>query len=116
MHMSGRSVQPASRLIGIAITCGGALLIIGALAANQPWLDAHFLPDFFVPHTKIVTIETTVRIVVALIGLLALVSHAPIARFLASDPIRTCFVGLAILAAIAVSEIALRRIHVRAKE
>ena len=40
----------------------GSALVVGALAANQAWLDRHFLPSFFLPREWYVSIETAVRL------------------------------------------------------
>src|SRR5262245_40749679 len=34
-------------VMALAVAGTGLLLIVGALAANQDWLDRHFLPLFF---------------------------------------------------------------------
>jgi hypothetical protein len=117
MHMSRRPDNPpACRLTGIAIACAGAGLIVCAIAANQRWLDAHFLPDFFVPHATFVAVETVIRVAVAVIGLAVILLHRSLARFLTCDLIRTGFVIVAIGASLGVSEASLRRTHIRAKE
>ena len=48
---------------------GFALVARRSLAANQAWLDRHFLPSFFLPRHWYVWIETGVRVVLAMAGL-----------------------------------------------
>lgn len=61
-----------ARLIAVV----GVALIVGAMAANQSWLDRHFLPSFFVPRHWYVWIETTVRIAIGIAGVLLIVVRA----------------------------------------
>ena len=42
--------------------------LFGAFAANQRWLDQHFLPSWFLPRQWYVLIETLVRLVMAASG------------------------------------------------
>lgn len=130
MHMSGprrnalgflvlggsNHERPACRLTGIAVVCAGALLVICAFAANQHWLDTHFLPDFFVPRDTFVAVETVIRVTVAVIGLAVILLHRSLARFLTLDLIRTVFLIVAIGASLGVSEVSLRQTHLRARE
>jgi len=100
-----------------AIACIGAVLIICAIAANQRWLDRHFLSDFFIARATFVRVETNVRIAASVIGfLLVLPLRRPLARFLVRDAVRTLFVAFAIVSAFCAAELILRRSHVRAKE
>src|SRR5205814_2917865 len=45
----------------LMVAAAGLALVIGAGAANQRWLDRHFLPSFIVPRDVYVRIETIVR-------------------------------------------------------
>ena len=64
-----------------------AALVIGAIGANQRWLDRHFLPSFFVPRPWYVAIETTVRVLVAIAGVwLALIGRPRAGRIAARSP------------------------------
>ncbi|HSS12572.1 MAG TPA: hypothetical protein VLL04_01680 [Rhizomicrobium sp.] len=47
----------------------GILLVAGALAADQDWLDRHFLPLFFFPREKILLQERLVRTGCGVLGL-----------------------------------------------
>lgn len=112
-RMSTRS----ERLIEIAIAGAGALLIAAATAANQSWLDRHFLSDFFIPRATQVRVETNIRIVAAGIGILLIFAiRRPLARFLGRDRVRTLYLVIAIVAAFLAAEVILRKSELRAKE
>ncbi len=112
MHMSGRG-----RLAELGIACIGAALVACAIAANQQWLDRHFLPDFFIPRSTQVRVETNLRIATGISGaLLALTGRRPLARFLTRDPARTLLIAVAIVASLGAAEVVLRGSHLRAKE
>jgi hypothetical protein len=99
----------------IAITLIGGALVAGALAANQPWLDKHFLPSWFLPRRWYVWIETAVRLVMAAVGLaLAFCARPRVARFAARAPGIVVRVAIAGALAFAASELVLRRVHLRA--
>src|SRR5439155_11401398 len=71
----------------MAITCIGCALVAFALAANQEWLDRHFLPAFFVPRQKIIGVELCARIAIGVLGAaIALIARRPIARILTASP------------------------------
>jgi len=119
MHMPGLTTVVRSRAwrTEIAIASAGVVLIAAAIAANQAWLDRHFLPDFFIARETFVRTENSVRVVVALIGVaLALIVRRPLANFLTRDPLRTFGVVLAVIASFGTAELMLRRIHLRARE
>src|SRR5262245_31977398 len=52
----------------VVVAAFGIALLAGAVAANQRWLDRHFLPSFFLPHQWYVTIQTGVRALIATLG------------------------------------------------
>jgi lysophospholipase L1-like esterase len=85
------------------------------LAANQAWLDRHFLPLFFFPREKALAQETVIRTVCGLIGLvLALFVRPAISRAtrrMSTGEIMGAGVRmlLAIVLALAVSEMLLAR-------
>jgi len=104
-------------LAEIAVGCMGCALVAFAIAANQQWLDRHFLPGFFVTRAQYVRLETEVRAAAAIAGIaIALLLRRPIARSLAGNPSRSLSTLLAVLMAFGVSELMLRRIHLRAAE
>jgi ABC-type uncharacterized transport system permease subunit len=97
----------AARLVvEIAIASVGGALLACALAANQRWLDRHFLPSFFLPRHWYVLIETFVRLVMASLGVsLALFARPRAGRFAARTPARAVHAAIAALLALAASAI-----------
>jgi len=99
----------------IAVTALGAALLVCALAANQRWLDRHFLPSFFLPHRWYVVIESSVRFVMAAIGIwLALVVRPRLGRMVERAPARAIHCAIAAMLALGASELVLRRVQPRA--
>jgi hypothetical protein len=90
--------------------------MIAALAANQSWLDRHFLPSFFVPRHWYVLIETLVRSSIAIAGASLVLGRSRLAHLLIRRPTATLNVVLAAALAVAFSELALRWIHLRPTE
>ena len=86
----------------------GFTLVIAAAAANQPWLDRHFLPSFFLPRHWYVLIETLVRGAIAAAGASLVLGRSRVANLLTREPTMTLPVVLAAVLAIAGGEIALR--------
>lgn len=56
-------------MIALGVGGAGVLLALGACAANQAWLDRHFLPLFFFSREKALLQESLVRIACGLVGL-----------------------------------------------
>src|SRR6266536_4180408 len=104
-------------IIETSLALAGVALVVCAVLARQSWLDRHFLPSWFMPHRWYVTIESSVRAVLAATGLcLAFVVRARIARLITSHWDRIVLSALAALLALASSEMVLRRVHVHAAE
>ena len=125
MTQSGPSLREARRseslmarvIAEIAIASIGGALLACAVAANQRWLDAHFLPSFFLPRQCYVAIETLVRVAMAALGVaLALFARPRIGRFAARAPALTLQIAIAAGLALGASELALRPAHLRATE
>jgi hypothetical protein len=95
--------------IEVAVAFAGVVLIGAAIAANQAWLDRHFLPSFFLPRQWYVLIETIVRVSLATIGLLLVFMRARIASVLASAAPYLVGAVLAAVLALGASELVLRR-------
>jgi hypothetical protein len=113
--------ESASRVarvvVEIVIASIGAALVIGAIAANQAWLDRHFLPSFLFPRDGYVLAETIVRIGMVALGLwLALATRRRAGRLAARSPEQTAMVVLAVIGAFGASEVALHRVHLRPTE
>jgi hypothetical protein len=109
------SRRVALRALQILVAGLGLALTAGALAANQDWLDRHFLPLFFFPREKVVFQETLIRAVCGVIGLM-LVLFAPSAldrltrRMTGGEMLASCLrIGLAVGLAFALSEFLLAR-------
>src|SRR5437660_6021197 len=96
----------------IAVAAIGGAFVVCAAAANQQWLDQHFLPSFLLPRHWFVRIETGVRLVLGAIGvLLALFARPRVGRVVSQAPARALAIAGAALLALAASEPALRRVH-----
>jgi hypothetical protein len=107
----------AARLtIEIAAAGLGIAFIAAAVAANQSWLDRHFLPSFFMPRHWYVRIESIVRGVIAGSGVWLAFRRSRVARWTAHAPGTALRVVIAAVLAIAASELALRWIHLRPTE
>ena len=85
-----RNSERLARVIAeIAVASIGGALLVCALAANQRWLDRHFLPSWFLPRQWYVLIESSVRVVMAVVGVsLAIFARPRIGRFVARAPAR----------------------------
>jgi hypothetical protein len=91
--------------------------VVGAILANQSWLDRHFVPSWFVPRRWYVAIESTIRLAVAGVGLLlALYLRRRISRFLLWSPWPVLSVALATVLALGAAQMVLGRVHLRAAE
>ena len=100
-----------------AIAAAGVLLIVCALAANQAWLDRHFLPSFVVPRFWYVRIETSVRLAAAALGVaLLLAARTVAARLTARSPLAALQVIAAVALALGASELVLRLVRLRPVE
>jgi hypothetical protein len=101
--------RTAERLVAAA----GLVLLIGALAATQPWLDRHFLPSFLMSRQSYVRIETSIRVAIAASGIALMLG----ARFVAARlTTRTLAIVVAIGLALAASEVVLRNVRLRPTE
>ena len=94
----------------------GAALIVAAIAADQSWLDRHFLPSFFLPREWYVAIESSVRIAIAATGAVLALARRRIASVLTDAPMTTLQVIAAVVLAIGAGEWAIHLIQVRPTE
>src|SRR5215831_16536881 len=108
-----RNRLETTSMVGIVIAMCGAALIVAAVAANQSWLDRHFLPSFFIPRHWYVLIETVVRGAIAAVGAAFVLGRSRLARLVVRAPTMTVWVVGAAVLAIASSEVALRWIHLQ---
>ncbi len=103
-------------MLEVAMAGVGVALVIAALAANQAWLDRHFLPSFFVPRHWYVLIESIVRAVVAAAGVLLVLGRARLARRMTRAPRTALQIVVAAALAIIASDFTLRWVHLRPTE
>src|SRR5256885_9334679 len=96
------------------VAVAGLLLIAGAIAATQPWLDRHFLPSFLMSRQGYVRIEASIRLALAALGVaIVLAARRAPARLTGPALPRTLRTVVAIAAALGASGVALRRVHLR---
>jgi hypothetical protein len=108
---------PVSRPIAeTAIAAAGVALVATTIAANQSWLDRHFLPSFFLPRHWYVLIESTVRGVVCGVGVLLVFGRSRLARLMARAWRTALRVAVAAVLAIVAGEVTLRRVQPRPTE
>ena len=102
------------RIVEVATAAVGGALIVGAVAANQRWLDGHFLPSFFLPRGWYVRIETAVRLGIAVAGaLLAVVARSRLAGLVSRAAQLVVRIAVAAALALIASELVLQRVHLR---
>jgi hypothetical protein len=111
-----RPRPPAETGVTLAAACLGVTLIAAAAAANQSFLDHHFLPSFFIPRDWYVLIETIVRACIGATGVSLLLGRSRVARLLTRAPGTTLRVIVAGVLALSASELALRLILPRSTE
>ena len=115
---SRRPTLLALRLVvEIVIASIGSALLICVVVANQSWLDRHFVPSFFLPRHTYVLLETSARVVMAIVGvLLVFVVRRRAGRFAAQAPRRTFEILIALALGLGASNLLLRFIHLRPVE
>ena len=102
-------------LVEAVVGALGAVLLLCAIMCRQGWLDAHFLPAFFLSRSGYVLLEDLGRVVVAALGVtLAIFARRRLANFLAYNPARAFAMAIAVVLAFVASELVLRQIHLRA--
>ena len=100
-----------------AIALIGAALLASAIAANQRWLDSHFLPTFFVTRQWYVFLEDIVRVAAGMLGVsLGLLARPRVGRFVARAPASALHVLIAAAMALGASEFVLRHVQLRPSE
>ncbi|HWK11044.1 MAG TPA: hypothetical protein VNR64_13385 [Vicinamibacterales bacterium] len=105
-----------TRAIEVLTAVLGVALVVVAVAANQAYLDRHFLPSFFIPRHWYVRIETLVRLFIGLAGAALALARSRVGRVLTTAPGTAARVMLAVVLAIVASEWALRSIGLRPTE
>src|SRR5215831_11755858 len=101
----------------VFLLASGIAIVITTVLANQAWLDRHFLPSFLMSRAWYVGIETTVRLTLAASGLLLVFAVRPLGAWLRRFvPRYGVPFAAAIVLALAASELALQRVHLRPTE
>jgi hypothetical protein len=101
----------------ILVASGGAAFLACAIIANQHFLDRHFVPSFFLPRHWYVVLETFGRLLMAALGAwLVTVGRFHAGRFASRAPSRALHVVIALVLALAASNLMLRRVHLRPSE
>jgi hypothetical protein len=96
----------------ITVATVGIAFFISGLAANQHFLDRHFVPSFLFPRHWYVALETSIRVGMVVFGaLLVLIARPRVGRFAARAPVRLLQFVVAAALAIGASELALRHVH-----
>ena len=104
-------------LSAVALAGLGIALIAGALAANQAWLDRHFLPSSLLARVWYVRIETSVRLMSAAAGIAMILGARPLAARITGRTLRRAVqIAAAPVLALAASELVLQRVHLRPAE
>src|SRR5262249_45830004 len=81
----------------------GAGLVALAIVANQSWLDRHILPSFYLMRTWYVSLESTTRLLMIVVGAVLIVVARPrLGRLAEKDPASIVrVIGAAALAIVA---------------
>jgi hypothetical protein len=110
-----RHERATSRVVAeTLVALGGLALIVGALGADQAWVDRHFMANFVVSHSAIMRVASAVRLTMfALGGVLILFVRPALGRLAARRSTGQVFAGaarflLAIALALVSSELVLR--------
>jgi hypothetical protein len=99
-----------------AVALVGLGVMLAAAAANQAWLDRHFLPSFFIPRQWYVWIETAVRLLIAGAGVGLMLARRRLARLLTDSPALVLQVIAAAVLAVVAGEVVLGSVNVRPTE
>src|SRR3954471_9614294 len=103
----------ATRVIAEMVVASiGVTLLAAAIVANQGWLDAHFMPSWFLPRHWYVVIAICVRVLMVVVGLtLTLFARRRIGEFVARAPVQGLSIAIAAVLALGMSEPVLRHVH-----
>ena len=103
--------------IQLVIACIGCAVVLAAMAADQAWFDAHFLPSFWVSREEMIETERHARMGVAATGVvIALFARKRVARAIAKEPIYLLTTSMAVALALGTTELFLRTRHIKAAE
>ena len=94
----------------VALTGSG--LIVLAIVLTQSWFDHHLLPSFYLMRRWYVFLQSSSRVVLALLGVfLLLVARPRIGRLAAERPSAVIAAAIAALLAIGAGQLALSWLH-----
>ena len=118
MPRTGRAMTMSRAVaIQVVIACIGCAVVLAAIAADQAWFDAHFLPSFWVSRAEMVETERHARMVVAAAGIMiALAARRRVAQAIAKEPLYLLTTSLAVVLSLGTTELFLRTRHIRAAE
>jgi hypothetical protein len=108
VFLSSRAADTRNRAIDFAIAAAGVACLAVAIAANQRWLDRHFLPSFFVPRDWYVRAESSVRAGLAALGLGLTLAAPRIGRAMIRTPGRGASIAAAAILALVAGELVLQ--------
>jgi len=108
VFLSSRASGTRNRAFDLAIAALGVACLAVAIAANQRWLDRHFLPSFFVPHDWYVRAESSARAALAAIGIALTLAAPRIGRVVIRAPGRGASIAAAAMLALVAGEIVLQ--------
>jgi hypothetical protein len=91
LHSETRSQKRLRVVTTVVLTAVGVALVAAALAANQRWLDRHFLPSFFLPRRQYIQIQWIVRLAFATVGVSVALIAPFAARLLTARILRLAF-------------------------
>jgi len=107
VFLSSGAGDTRRRALDLAIAAIGIACLAVAIAADQRWLDAHFLPSFFVPRVWYVRAESSARAALAAIGIALTLAAPRIGRAITKAPGRGTSIAAAVLLALIAGEIVL---------
>jgi hypothetical protein len=100
-----------------AFASGGIGLLSCAIIANRRFLDRHFVPSFFLPYHSYILLQNCGRLAMAILGgWLVLVARRRAGRFAARTPAGVLYIVVAVVLALATSELLLAHVRLRPAE
>jgi hypothetical protein len=108
VFLSSRAGDIRNRALDLAIAALGVACLAVAVAANQRWLDQHFLPSFFVPRDWYVRAEASARAALAAVGIGLTLTAPRMGRAIIRTPGRGASIAAAALLALVAGEIVLQ--------
>ncbi len=108
--------ERALKTAELLILTAGAVCLAASIAADQAWLDRHFLPSFLISRRWYLGIETSARMAVGALGTVLMWSRRRLAEraFGAALPLLGCMAAAVL--ALDSAELALPRAHLRPAE